>query len=663
MTRSARGYSLLFVIATTSVLLFATLLLFQTIASSIDVQRTRYRQHKAFYQCDGLGRALRRLVLDELAADPTADAMSKICANGALGGCTPTPLPPQLTDAGFLPNLEPDMQISSLTVSLAPLPVAITSGPLAGLNGSVANVVVEVRARHRSSGVACKSTQTMTVSTVPYTSFGLFAAHPSYEWRGFSPATPPSSSVIADYAVHGEGNFTVGGYDVKRVSAGGNVTTTSTPRWLLSMVPFTTAPFSPPPTDAFHPNIGRFSPTLSAYTPQDGVDVAGGFVSNNDTMRWIVDPVLQSEASDISAHKLAHKASIRIIDGTWYLNDGTWPGVAIWSDHPVAPSSSPFSPLESTAVAQPSSGADSYSYYRMSGGALVRDPFTPNPPAVVSYGHMTTTSGPWRPVDGSAQGTLFDPNMSRDVYPINIDVAALAFALANGVTGELGERLIHHNVAWNGIIYVTSTWGSSLANRPTLQTIPSSVTTPRPRCGDAAIIPCPGVAPDVVRVVNADNLSAFGRGLTIATNLPVLVQGPVNTAGDIPFLVAGDTVTVLSTNWNDTAPPPTASVPMAPFRMSVITGQGRATGGQRHHGTDGVVRVWEDWTGHRPVLRGAIIVTHFPVYAQHPYQESSPPSTRFPGLIHVWDMALGAPGGAPPGVPVIQQINARSWEQ
>ncbi|MCP4498738.1 MAG: hypothetical protein GY822_02080, partial [Deltaproteobacteria bacterium] len=40
------------------------------------------------------------------------------------------------------------------------------------------------------------------------------------------------------------------------------------------------------------------------------------------------------EDDAISEERLAWKADIRIIDGVWYKNDGTFPGKPIWSDHP-----------------------------------------------------------------------------------------------------------------------------------------------------------------------------------------------------------------------------------------------------------------------------------------------------------------------------------------
>jgi hypothetical protein len=79
-------------------------------------------------------------------------------------------------------------------------------------------------------------------------------------------------------------------------------------------------------------------PGMGTETPaQRGRDNVGNVVSNNGSMRILVDPVLPNEPQDRRAAKFAHQADIRIVNGVWYLRDnanGTWPGIPIWSDHP-----------------------------------------------------------------------------------------------------------------------------------------------------------------------------------------------------------------------------------------------------------------------------------------------------------------------------------------
>jgi hypothetical protein len=190
---------------------------------------------------------------------------------------------------------------------------------------------------------------------------------------------------------------------------------------------------------------------------------------------------------------------------------------------------------------------------------------------------------------------------------------------------------------------------------------------------------CAVAGPDVVRVVNAASLAAFPRGLTIATNLPMLVQGPVND-GTAPLMLAADTITLLSTSFDDAVAVnaggasitlPTSTRPerssAETYRFSAIVGQAKGSPGRPNLGHDGALRVWERWLS-RPTLRGALIVGFYPVYDQREVPAASvvngsPGHDLRPGLELIWDQTLGIPGRSPPGVPVAQQVRARSWEQ
>jgi hypothetical protein len=58
---------------------------------------------------------------------------------------------------------------------------------------------------------------------------------------------------------------------------------------------------------------------------------------NTVNQRFVVDPILKNEPTDVREQKFAFKADIRIVNGVWYIRDDAAPekpGVAIWSDHP-----------------------------------------------------------------------------------------------------------------------------------------------------------------------------------------------------------------------------------------------------------------------------------------------------------------------------------------
>jgi hypothetical protein len=259
------------------------------------------------------------------------------------------------------------------------------------------------------------------------------------------------------------------------------------------------------------------------------------------------------------------------------------------------------------------------------------------------------------------------------VLPLNIDVAALAAALASTDPGELGAQLAGR--PFNGIVYVTSTWSTALGpsisspplGRPPLQNLPAVVSGVRPLCTTACST---SAAPDVVRIVNAASLAGFPRGLSIVTNLPVQIVGAANIDAAAPgsFLIGGDTVTLLSSAYTDqqavTAP---ASRPVAlatQYRVAAIAGQTLSTAGQGSHGIDGFFRVGEAWPT-PPVVVGAVVVGFSPVYSQHPWPPpaGSPAADLRQTIEFSRDPDLRLAGRAPPGVPVTQQVQTRSWEQ
>jgi len=136
---------------------------------------------------------------------------------------------------------------------------------------------------------------------------------------------------------------------------------------------------------------------------------------NNDTSRFLLDPVFDGEPRTVSEQKFAYKADVRILNGVWYLRDEADPamlGTPIWSDHPGHyGTSSAAGELWSGGSTQAVGQGDlfgsnarplRYSYYVTAADAaasgLDRDAPTgatnPLPAApVVSYGSLIRTAG------------------------------------------------------------------------------------------------------------------------------------------------------------------------------------------------------------------------------------------------------------------------------
>lgn len=91
-----------------------------------------------------------------------------------------------------------------------------------------------------------------------------------------------------------------------------------------------------------------------AFNSQAGIAADGSLVPQRmhigplrPSTRFLVEPQLTNDPPGFGRNKMAFKAQIRIIDGVWYVkdpgdnnapdetgDDGPWPGIPIWSDHP-----------------------------------------------------------------------------------------------------------------------------------------------------------------------------------------------------------------------------------------------------------------------------------------------------------------------------------------
>ncbi len=82
-------------------------------------------------------------------------------------------------------------------------------------------------------------------------------------------------------------------------------------------------------------------PVTGTPDTQAGLNARQEKISNANTTRVLIDPVRPEDSGSIRDQKFAWKADVRILDGVWYINDGTWPGKPIWSDHPGSFSTRP----------------------------------------------------------------------------------------------------------------------------------------------------------------------------------------------------------------------------------------------------------------------------------------------------------------------------------
>jgi hypothetical protein len=247
----------------------------------------------------------------------------------------------------------------------------------------------------------------------------------------------------------------------------------------------------------------KFPQSIVRVQTSDFADVGGvsdlGAVKNDGSLRYLVDPV--DPAGDDGAadsNRLASLAQIRILDGVWYINDGSWPGVPVWSDHPdsfvIQTSESPDEHAlvgDNTQVGQQNlypGGATIPGRYSHYGSATIA-PSNGRP--VVSYGSVVRSDGRWTPGPDpltTARTGFGDVHTARQthtgdpgrVLPINIDLEALHAALDAPGENELRDRLLAVAPTTDFsriIVWVSSTWDGSLKGLRTSDTRPD----PRPR--------------------------------------------------------------------------------------------------------------------------------------------------------------------------------------
>jgi hypothetical protein len=90
-------------------------------------------------------------------------------------------------------------------------------------------------------------------------------------------------------------------------------------------------------TDRSHGVPVLKAPITGTPRAQKGRNALGALTDNTGTSRFLIDPLLAGEPTDVQQQKIAFKADIRIIDGVWYLRDPARPtelGTPIWSDRP-----------------------------------------------------------------------------------------------------------------------------------------------------------------------------------------------------------------------------------------------------------------------------------------------------------------------------------------
>jgi Tfp pilus assembly protein PilX len=171
-----------------------------------------------------------------------------------------------------------------------------------------------------------------------------------------------------------------------------------------------------------------------------------------------------------------------------------------------------------------------------------------------------------------------------------------------------------------------------------------------------------------VRMVNGASLPANTTGgFSVATNGPLWVQGNYNTSNTKLSLLAGDSINILSPNWNDANSTKSLSnrVPTNSEVRSVVMAGNVPTDADTPYsgGVENYFRFHEEWTGRTFTFRGSIINLW---RSQSPNANANWSGTGTvynpPNRDWNWDVIYGGLAG-PPGMPRVYFIDRQEWQE
>jgi len=765
----SRGYALMMVMAISLVLSIGVGTLLTYLAAAEKNSGRQRLNREAYYVCDGVGRIISRTTVDVLSdsrfasttptdnlEDLLMDKVEAVHGNGLATLLGDLRQPYEIDGVDGFVYKDVDASSTFGQVGL---------GRFSGMNGQRRTFTYDLALR-RSGGSTCRTTATIDTVRVPLSELALFSTDdlricPSWQTNDVTrfaryhingdlvvgkhalPKTTATGSInpgcgaatVTFCGVAGPCHGTGGGAAIAAASAGTGAVAEAIAEALADGQRGT--------SELKYP-VSLSSSWRGQFADDPGATDA--VLSNVGSLRYLVDPPTTTDDSAALTNRLARIAQIRILDGVWYLNDGTWPGLAIWSDHPgeftlqdedsaeehqLVGGDREIGQGDLFAGAQPKR----FSHYG-TGGAPAGRP-------VVSYGELGRVGAVWvpgheaaaTPVKIASKSGFADIHNARygaahgdpgRVLPINIDLGALIAAVDSTDANELGARMqtLSNEPGLSEladtsriIVWIGATWTGSLDGRangtptplprfvgcppssPTCEAGPTSISSsapvPYPMCSKSGAAPaderCENAKTrriNAVRVFNGgDDLA--NRRITIATHLPLYVQGsmdrggatidagmpglaaPTILPGNAPDLFfAADTVTLLSDHWVDgntwqagasglvTVSPTNLAQPPA-YNASFLVGRYSIhSPGRTPFGAERALRFLEQWpvanASSSPVVTGSILIGFKAVHnvAEACYGNSFDVncSTSAPWR-HFWSEALLAQAQAPPGMP------------
>jgi len=354
------GYTLPTVLAMAALLSVSVSVMFSALVSASRSSGDMLRRRKAFYACDGLARSVTSRAQQYMAIDstPTSAELRTYVCGGTCPGSVSSLLPANYSVTSFTVD----------TVGASEASVPLPSGPFKGMNARLDTIEMAVEAEHNTMGYRCETAQTVSLGKVALFQFYVFGdtyfdGHPgptmTLEGRAHINYDACLGGNIRASKVTSAGSLWAGGngncrYNIwngVRIRDGGGTyvsfntgNDSSVAGWHDRALTtwdgnaldeaHDVPKLRPPVTGDPVTQLGAHAQNAKNEETTGGTGGQAASEDNSQNLRFLVDPVRAADSTDVREQRFSWLADIRIINGTWYKNDGTFPGKAIWSDHP-----------------------------------------------------------------------------------------------------------------------------------------------------------------------------------------------------------------------------------------------------------------------------------------------------------------------------------------
>lgn len=169
-----------------------------------------------------------------------------------------------------------------------------------------------------------------------------------------------------------------------------------------------------------------------------------------------------------------------------------------------------------------------------------------------------------------------------------------------------------------------------------------------------------------IRLRNGKAIEPFS-GLTVASDLPVYIEGDYNSTNTRPALVAADAITMLSKNWQDSRSTGADTSRVASdtiYKTVLMTGNSETTWGSYNGGLENVMRFLEKWDGKKVTYRGSIIDLWKSEYATGPWIYGTSGNVfRYTAPTRDWGYDTLYRTQSPPGMTYVFGMEELSWDR